>query len=342
MSFQNPYLLLLAPAIVAAAAALYFYSTKARAKQISCIVAPKLVELLTNSVNYKNRKIKYILFIIGLVFLIIALARPLGAQREVKIERPGADVIIALDISRSMDAEDTAQTNRISAAKHAIRKLLQIPSNHRFGLVAFAGEAYLIAPITLDHGSVLRSVEALKTGSISKPGTDIAAAIKKAVETFDPKKKSGKAVILITDGEQLQGDAITAAREAMTAGVRIFTIGVGTTTGAKIPDRQKGRFAFAKNEFGAEVVTRLNENVLKQIANAGQGYYIRLGDDGEGLLDVASRGISMVPTDVQIRKSKDRIELFQIPLAISLCIFLLEPFISERKKFTNNQNNAKL
>jgi len=342
MNFQYPYLLILAPVIVMAAAAIYYYSTKARANQISRIVAPKLVELLTNSVNYKNRKIKFTLFTIGLVFLIIALARPLGAQREVKVERPGADVIIALDISRSMDAEDAKPTNRISAAKHSIKKLLEIPSNHRYGLVAFAGEAYLISPITLDHGSVLRSAEALKTGSISKPGTDIAAAIKKAIETFDPKKKSGKAIILISDGEQLQGDAITSAREAVTAGVRIFTIGVGTTTGARIPDRQKGRFAFAKNEFGTDVLTRLNENVLKQIANAGQGYYIRLGDDGEGLLDVANRGLSMIPTDVQIRKSKDRIELFQIPLAISLCIFLLEPLISERKKFTNNQTNAKL
>lgn len=341
MSFAHPYLLLLAPAMIGIAALLFYYSNKARARQLSRIVAPKLVELLTNSVDHKKRRLKYILFTAGLVFLAIALARPLGAQREVKVERPGADVILALDISRSMDAED-APTNRISSAKNAIKKLLQIPSDHRYGLVAFAGEAFLIAPVTLDHGSVIRSADALKTGSISKPGTDIAAAIKKSVESFDPKRKAGKAIILISDGEQLQGDAITAAREASANGIRIFTVGAGSTIGSKIPDRSRGRFQYAKTEFGADVITRLNENVLKQIAAAGQGYYIRLGDNGEGLLDVANRGLSMIPTDVQIRKSKDREELFQIPLAISLCFLFLETLLGDRKKLNNVQSTVKL
>jgi Ca-activated chloride channel family protein len=331
MSFHSPYFLLLAPIVIAGAIALYYYSNKKRLQQLSRVAAPRLHQTLINSVNYKARKYKYILFVVGILFLILALARPLGGQKEVQIERPGADVIIALDLSRSMEAED-AITNRISAARNAIKTMLDTPSNHRFGLVSFAGEAFLIAPITLDHGSVLRSAEALKTGSISKPGTDIAAAIKKALETFDPKKKAGKAIILITDGEQLQGDAITAAREAAAAGVRIFTVGVGTTTGSKIPDRAKGRIQFTKNEFGTDVITRLNENVLKQIAAAGQGYYMRLGENGEGLMDILNRGLKMIPTDVQTRKSKERIELFQIPLAIALCILFMEPLISERKK----------
>lgn len=331
MSFHSPYFLLLIPVIIAGAIALYYYSNKKRRQQLSRVVAPRLHESLINSVNYTARKLKYIIFVVALIFLIIALARPLGGQKEVHVERPGADVIIALDVSRSMDAED-APTNRISAAKNAIKQMLETPSNHRFGLVSFAGEAFLIAPITLDHGSVMRSTEALKTGSISKPGTDIAASIKKALETFDPKKKNGKAIILITDGEQLQGDAVIAAREAAASGVRIFTVGVGSITGSKIPDHSKGRFQFAKNEFGTDVITRLNENVLKQIASAGQGYYVRLGNNGEGLMDILNRGLSTIPTDVQTRKSKERVELFQIPLAIALCIFFLEPLISERKK----------
>ncbi|MCX7872586.1 MAG: VWA domain-containing protein [Verrucomicrobiae bacterium] len=283
----------------------------------------------------------------GLIFLVIALARPLGNEKEVLIEKPGIDAIIALDLSKSMEAEDAVIergiiTNRLSAAKYAIKRILQTPSNHRYGLVAFSGESFMIAPVTLDHGSIIRSAEALKTSSISKPGTDIAAAIKKASEVFDPKKKSAKAIVLITDGEQLQGDAVIAAREA--AGVnniKIFTVGVGTTVGSKIPERSKGRFQYAKNELGTEIVSKLNENVMKQIASAGGGYYMRLGNEGEGLLDIVERGFKTIPADIQTRKSKDRIELFQIPLMIALCIFLIEPLINERNKQTTHNAERK-
>lgn len=318
--------------------AIYYFSIKTRRKIISRILSPRLVDQLLSSVNYNARKFKFFLFTLGLVFLVVALARPLGSEKEVVIEKPGIDAIIALDLSRSMDAEDAVlengvMTNRLAAAQNAIKRVLETPSNHRFGLVAFAGEAFLIAPITLDHGSIIRSASALKTSSISKPGTDISLAIKKAMEAFDPKKKSGKAIVLITDGEQLQGDAVIAAREAAGVnGIRIFTVGVGSPTGSKIPDRAKGRFAFAKNEFGTEIISKLNENVLKQIASAGGGIYMRIGNNGEGLFEIVERGFSTIPADVQTRKSKDRIELFQIPLIIALCIFLVEQLINERNK----------
>lgn len=318
--------------------AIYYFSIKTRRKIISRILSPRLVDQLLSSVNYNARKFKFFLFTLGLVFLVVALARPLGSEKEVVIEKPGIDAIIALDLSRSMDAEDAVlengvMTNRLAVAQSAIKRVLETPSNHRFGLVAFAGEAFLIAPITLDHGSIIRSASALKTSSISKPGTDISLAIKKAMEAFDPKKKSGKAIVLITDGEQLQGDAVIAAREAAGVnGIRIFTVGVGSPTGSKIPDRAKGRFAFAKNEFGTEIISKLNENVLKQIASAGGGIYMRIGNNGEGLFEIVERGFSTIPADVQTRKSKDRIELFQIPLIIALCIFLVEQLINERNK----------
>jgi Ca-activated chloride channel family protein len=338
MKFHNPYILLLVPAIIIVMVAVYYISVKTRLKIINRILSPRLAEQLLSSVNYRARKLKFILFTLGLIFLIIALARPLGSEKEVLIEKPGIDAVIALDLSRSMDAEDAVLengiiTNRLAAAQNAIKRVLQTPSNHRFGLVAFAGEAFLIAPITLDHGSIIRSASALKTSSISKPGTDISLAIKKAMDAFDPKKKSGKAILLITDGEQLEGDAVIAAREAAGMnGVRVFTVGVGSPAGAKIPERSKGRLAFAKNEFGTEIVSKLNENVLKQIAAAGGGIYMRLGNNGEGLFEIIERGFSTIPADVQTRKSKDRIELFQIPLMIALCIFLVEQLINERNK----------
>lgn len=335
MSFQHPYLLILIAPVVIGAVVLFSYSAKKRKELLSRIVAERLREQLVNSVDYRKRRLRQIIFTLALVFLIIAIARPIGGMREIKVERPGVDVVLCLDISRSMSAED-AVTNRLNAAQRAINRLLNTPCNHRYGLVAFAGEAFLIAPITIDHGSVARSASALNVTSISKPGTDISAAIKKAVEIFDPKKKSGKAIILITDGEQLQGDAIMAAREASANGINIFTVSVGTTAGAKLPDRTRGRLTFAKNEFGIDVVSRINEYVLRQVAAAGRGYYVPLGNDGEGLFDIAQRGLSAIPADVQIRKSKDRKEYFQFPLAASICLFLVEILINERRKNGNN------
>src|SRR4029078_8343106 len=173
----------------------------------------------------------------ALVCLLTALARPLFGYREIKSERSGVDFIIALDISKSMLAPDAGETNRLNAAKEAILQLIDRPNGDRIGLIAFAGEAYLMAPVTLDHNAVRRSLAALTPTAISKPGSDIASAIKLAARSFDEKQKDGKALIIMSDGEELQGEAVIAAREISTKGISIFTVGVGTSTGAKVPDR---------------------------------------------------------------------------------------------------------
>jgi Ca-activated chloride channel family protein len=248
------------------------------------------------------------------------------------------DLMIALDISKSMLAED-AVTNRLNAAKSAILRLLDRPSGDRVGLIAFAGEPILMAPVTQDHQAVVRSVEALTTTAISKPGSDIAAALKLAVRSFDEKQQSGKAIVLISDGEELQGDAIVAAREVATKGVSIFTVGVGSTTGARIVDRQPQRNdrpqlepRYAKNEFGQEVVSRLNERVLQQIAASGRGFYVALGDEGQGLLNVNERGLAPLARGTEVRKSKDMREFFQVPLGLCVVLLLWEMLVNERRK----------
>jgi Ca-activated chloride channel family protein len=186
----------------------------------------------------------------------------------------------------------------------------------------------------------VRSVEALTTTAISKPGSDIAAALKLAVQSFDPKQQSGKAIVVLTDGEELQGDAIVAAREVATKGISIFTLGVGSTTGTRIADRTPPRnndrpqfdVKYAKNEFGQEVVSRLNERVLQQVAVSGRGFYVALGDEGQGLLTISERGLAPLARGTEVRQSKEMREFFQIPLGLCVVLLLWEMLVNERRK----------
>ncbi len=303
------------------------------------VIASRLREQLLRSVDYGERKFKTALWLLAVTALLVSLARPLFGHREIKVERPGVDLMIALDISKSMLAED-AVTNRLHAAKSAILRLLDRPSGDRVGLIAFAGEAFLMTPITQDHQAVVRSLEALTTTATSKPGSDIAAALKLAVQSFDPKQQSGKAIVLISDGEELQGDAIVAAREVATKGISIFTVGVGSTTGARIADRTPPRnndrpqfdVKYAKNEFGQEVISRLNERVLQQVAVSGRGFYVALGDEGQGLLTISERGLAPLARGTEVRQSKEMREFFQIPLGLCVVLLLWEMLVNERRK----------
>jgi Ca-activated chloride channel family protein len=302
-------------------------------QSVALIIAPRLHEQLLRSVDYRKRTIKWTLFVSGLVFLLVALARPLFGHREIKTERAGVDLIIALDISKSMLAED-AGSNRLAAAKESILHLLDRPSGDRVGLIAFAGEAFLMAPVTLDHAAVRRSLAALSTSSISKPGSDIAAAFKLAARSFDEKQKDGKAIILLSDGEELQGEAVLAARETSRKGISIFTVGVGSSTGAKLPERTKPneKPRYVKNEFGNDVMSRMNERVLQQIAVAGHGFFVPLGPEGEGLMSISERGLQPLSKGTQTRLSKEMREFFQWPLGLSTALLLLELLVSERRK----------
>ena len=304
------------------------------------VIAARLREQLLRSVDYGKRKFKTALWLLALTALLVSLARPLFGHREIKVERPGVDLMFALDISKSMLAEDMGQSNRLHAAKSSILRLLDRPSGDRVGLIAFAGEPALMAPITHDHQAIVRTVEALTTTAISKPGSDIAAALKLAVQSFDPKQQSGKAIVVITDGEELQGDAIVAAREVATKGVSIFTVGVGSTTGSRIADRTPPRnndrpqleVRYAKNEFGQEVMSRLNERVLQQVAVSGRGFYTALGENGDGLLMVSERGLAPLARGTEVRQSKEMREFFQIPLGLCVVLILWEMLVNERRK----------
>ena len=310
---------------------LVWWGARRRRVSLDRIVAPRLHEQLVRSVDHGKRLFKTVLFMAALALLLVSLARPQHGLREAQVERAGVDVILALDVSRSMMAED-ASSNRLTSAKASLARLLDIPSRDRYGLIIFAGEAFLAAPITQDHGAVQRTVQAITTTSVSKPGTDLAAAIKLAMRSYDETLHKGKALILVTDGEQLQGDAVIAGREAAAKGISVFTVGVGTSLGARVPERQWGQLKFAKNEFGREVVSRMNERVLQQVAAAGRGFYVPLGKDGDGLISVSERGVQPLAKGTQTRRSKDMREYFQWPLGLVLFLLFLELLVNERKR----------
>jgi Ca-activated chloride channel family protein len=232
-----------------------------------------------------------------------------------------------------MLAEDVETKPRIEAAKTGLNALLDHLGSDRAGLIAFAGDAFLAAPVTQDHEAVKRNLAALNTDSIAKQGSDMAKAIELAAKTFENGKYETKALVIVTDGEELQGDAIVAARAAAQKGLSIFTVGVGSSIGARIPAKKEGNATarFSKNEFGNEVVTRLNERVLQQLAASGKGFYEPLGKEGAGLVNTWRRGLEPLAKGTQTKQSKDMEEYFQWPLGLALLLFLGEMLVSDRR-----------
>ena len=310
---------------------LYRWSAKRARKRLAGVIAPRLVDQLLRSVDFGKRYLKAALFTLGIFALLFALARPQFGFEPAEVERASADFIIALDLSRSMNAEDMDGKTRLVSAKDAIGKLLDRLGADRVGLVGFAGEAFLAAPVTQDHAAVRRNLDALDTTSVAKPGSDMAAALKLAQKTFENGKYESKALVIITDGEELQGDAVVAARDAALKGMSTFAVGVGSASGARVPV-QKGGVAFARNEFGNEVVSRLNERVLRQVAASGRGMYEPLGKDGEGLNAIRKKGLDPLKKGRMTRASKDPREFFQWPLALAIALLLTEMLVSDRRK----------
>jgi Ca-activated chloride channel family protein len=295
-------------------------------------VASRLREQMLRSVNFAKRRWKAILFGLGLCALCVALARPQFGFVTTEVERASVDFLIALDLSRSMLAADVNGKTRLEAASAAITRLLKVLGGERVGLVGFAGEAFLAAPVTQDHASVRRNLDALGTESAAKAGSDIAAAIKLVQKTFEAGNFESRALVVVTDGEELQGDAVIAAREAARKGLTIFTVGVGSVAGARVPAKSESGVKFARNEFGREVISRLNERMLRQLAASGNGSYEALGENGDGLINIWQQGLKPLAKGTRTRISKDRRELFQWPLALAVALFFAQMLINERRK----------
>jgi len=256
---------------------LYIRLSILREKALAQFADKKLMKRLLPEETFSFRPLKALFFMAGYSLLVIALTRPqFGVQTEM-IERKGVDVIIALDVSKSMLAEDVAP-NRIRRAKYEIEQMIDLLAGDRVGLVVFAGESFVQTPLTLDYGAAKMFLDAVTTDWVNTQGTDLAGAITMAQRSFPLENTAGKVLIMISDGEEQQGDAKNAAQRAAESGITIYTIGVGSEAGEPIPMRDRaGNVSYKRDQAGEIVLTKLNPRVLEEVSHFGGGSYFSAG-----------------------------------------------------------------
>jgi Ca-activated chloride channel family protein len=284
--------------------------------------------------SLKRRIWKTILFIMAYIFLTVGLSGPQIGTRMEEVKRTGVDIMIALDVSLSMHAEDI-KPNRLQKAKHEISKLIDLLEGDRIGLLAFAGMAHIHAPLTLDYSAAKLFLNMMDINLIPVPGTAIGAAIRKSMEAFNRKDRKHKALIVITDGEDHDTQPIEAAEAAAKEGIRIYTIGLGSANGAPIPVYDKfGKPAgFKKDKNGSVVTTKLDMETLQKIAYLTEGkYYISSAGETE-LAEIFADINKMEQKELKSKQFTQYENRFQIFILIGLILLLFEMFLPETRKY---------
>ena len=314
---------------------LFLDAGKRREKLLSRILAPRLQSQLAGRVSPLKRNLRIGLLLLSLVLIIVAMAKPRLGYLEQEIKSRGRDVILGIDTSRSMLSTDTAPT-RLGRAKLISQDLLNLLKGDRVGLIAFAGNAFLQAPLTLDKSAVLTSIDDLDSNTIPKGGTDIASAIRMAIAAFGKGEGTSRALVLMTDGEDLEANALDAAKEASSAGIRIFTIGFGSAAGSLIPIRKEsGQNDFVRDESGRPVNSKLDESRLTEIAKETGGFYQPFGQDAARI--IYEKGI--IPMEVQetgTLSARKPIERYVWPAAAALLLLALWSVLGEGRRGGNS------
>jgi Ca-activated chloride channel family protein len=337
--FFEPIWLLVGALAVIAVALLEIGAYRRRNQALRLFVASHLVNALTASVSSIKRLWKRLLLVAGVACLFIALARPHLFYRWQEETRSGVDMLIAVDCSKSMLTEDV-KPNRLERAKLAISDFADQVPDDRLGLIDFAGDAFLQVPLTLDHDAFQSAVQELDTDSIPKPGTDIATAIDEAVTALKSQASNTKILLLVTDGEDLEGRVITAAQNAAKTGLKIYTIGVGSPEGDLIPERDdSGELMYLHDSNGEIVKSHLDEPTLKQIATLTGGAYARLGQRGEGLEEIYQKYIATLPRhQVESRRQRIEFEQYEWPLGLSILLLIASMLMGERNRPTPEES----
>jgi len=278
-----------------------------------------LVSRLLDPLAWKRVKIDNMLIIFAVVFLILALSQPRWGYYWKDLEQKGVDIVIALDVSSSMLAQDI-KPNRLERAKYKIMDLLNMLEGDRVGLVAFAGTSYLQCPLTLDYSATRIFLNAIDTELIPVPGTAIGHAIRTSVKAFNPQDTRSRAIILITDGEDHTGDAIQSANWAKEHKTKIFAIGIGNNIGAPIPDPKPGASGFKKDKDGEVILTKLDEPTLKQMALQTGGSYVRSVSGDMDLQKLYRENIKHKVKSKEIKTERKRVwkERFQWMIFVAL------------------------
>ncbi len=301
-----------------------------RQQELRSFAAPHLLAGLTSNVSLSRRRLKNILLLLGLICLFAALARPQYGNRWIEVRRKGIDILIGVDVSKSMLVRDI-KPDRLQRAKLAIQDFVGKLEGDRVGLLPFAGTAFPMCPLTTDYEAFNASLDALDVNTIPKGGTDIGLAIREAGQVL-ANEANHKILILVTDGEDLGEEALQAAQQAADEKMTIYTIGVGTPEGELIPLTGSGRDRFAKDSSGNFVTSKLDRKTLTAIAEATGGLYVPLGSMGQGFDTVYQQKLALIPKEEHAqRKRKVPIERFPWPLGAA-ALFLAADFLLTGRK----------
>jgi Ca-activated chloride channel family protein len=331
MRFAEPqyfYLLFLLPLF----AAFYWWAFRKKRQALARFGNLDLVRKLMAATSSGRQVFKAALVVGGLFFLVLAAARPQFGTKEEVVRRRGVDIVVALDTSLSMLAEDI-RPNRLERAKQEVGALIDRLKGDRVGIVAFAGQAFVQCPLTLDYGAAKLFLDAVDTGLIPVRGTAVGEAIRVSARAFDREQKKYKVLILVTDGEDHEGDPLRAARQAAEDGVRIYAIGVGTREGELVPVRgEGGDMDYLKDRSGNIVKTRMDETTLEKVALITDGKYYRSTSSGIELDRVYQDISRMEQRELSSRRLTQFEDRYQYPLFLAVACFAAEALLSDRRK----------
>ncbi|MEM6264376.1 MAG: VWA domain-containing protein [Bacteroidota bacterium] len=308
----------------------YIWFIRGRRKALNAMGTRHLVTQLLEHPPKHKHPIKFVLVLLALACFVVALANPqLGTKYE-KVKRSGVDLIVALDISRSMLAEDV-RPNRLRRAKLFINRLIEQLSGDRIGLIVFAGNAYLQVPLTSDYAAAKTFLKTVNTELASTQGTAIGEAIRMADKAFESGEKKNQALLIISDGENHEEDAREAAKEVAEKGLQLYTLGIGSPDGSPIPITRGGRTELKRTNDGSIVLSKLNEDMLRQIALEAGGEYYPLAGGDEVVDQVMDALAGLEQKEFDEKVFSDYEDQFQWFLALGLFFFTLEFFLTERR-----------
>jgi len=318
------YLLLIIPVLIG----VFIYTKIQRRRNISKFGNPELLADLMPNISFIRPQVKFYLQLISVLLLIIVLAQPQFGSRQEKEKRKGIEVMIALDVSNSMMAQDV-QPSRLEKAKQVLSKLVDGMTNDKIGLVVFAGDAYTQLPITVDYVSAKLFLSTISPQLVPRQGTAIGSAIDLAIKSFGTKNDAGRAIVVITDGENHEDDAVGAAKLAAENNIIVDVIGMGKIDGAPIP--VPGTMSFWKDKDGNVVVSKLNEAMCKEIAMAGKGIYVHADNSNNAFRIITRELDTLAKSEIKTSVFSEYNEQFQSFALLALMLLLIDFFLFERK-----------
>ncbi|MBP6634578.1 MAG: VWA domain-containing protein [Paludibacter sp.] len=325
--FAHPeylFLLLIVPLLVG----LFIYTRIQKKRKLQLFGDPALLASLMPNVSFLRPRFKFYMQLTAVILMIVVMAQPQFGTKEEKQEKKGIEVMIALDVSNSMMAQDI-QPARLDKAKMVLSKLVDGMTNDKVGLVVFAGDAYIQLPITADYVSAKMFMSSISPALVPRQGTAIGSAIDLCIKSFGEKSDVSRAIIVITDGENHEDDAVGAAKLAAENGIAVHVVGMGKPEGAPIP--VDGTMSFRKDKEGNVVVSKLNEDMCKSIAAAGSGTYVRADNQNSAYRVVSKELDNLAKSKLETRVFSDYNEQFQSFALLALILLFFDSFIFDRR-----------